>query len=108
MVEMPCCSGSHHGVRIQAIRAPSTLTYPVESLSMATRHDGFSHWTPDAFFRRAKTSKGRKADFARAANRDGSHEPVLCFLTGQVKIGTAKELCSESIVSFQTQYVNHV
>ena len=46
--------------------------------------------------------------FACAANRDGSHEPVLCFLTGQVKIGTAKELRSESIVSFQTQYVSHV
>ncbi|CAJ1364155.1 unnamed protein product [Effrenium voratum] len=49
----------------------------------------------------SKTSKGRKAlDFARAANRDGSHEPVLCLLTGQVKIGTARELRSESAESF--------
>ncbi|CAJ1350638.1 unnamed protein product [Effrenium voratum] len=41
----------------------------------------------------SKTSKGRKAvEFARKANRDGSHEPVLCLLTGQVKIGTAREL----------------
>ena len=55
----------------------------------------------------SKTSKGRKAlDFARAANRYGSHEPVLCLLTGQVKIGTARELCSESTASFQAQYVN--
>ncbi|CAJ1364521.1 unnamed protein product [Effrenium voratum] len=48
-----------------------------------------------------KTSKGRKAlDVARAANRDGSHEPVLYLLTGQVKIGTARELRSESSESF--------
>ncbi|CAJ1335236.1 unnamed protein product [Effrenium voratum] len=49
----------------------------------------------------SKTSKGRKAvDFARAANWDGSHEPVLCLLTGQVKIGTARELRSVSTESF--------
>ncbi|CAJ1387743.1 unnamed protein product [Effrenium voratum] len=49
----------------------------------------------------SKTSKGRKAvDFARAANRYGSHEPVLCLLTGQVKIGTARELRSVSTESF--------